>query len=313
MKASNAESLSRIHPSMAAVAVAFHLGALAAFWAFTWEGLVAFLVLIVLVGQLGVGLGYHRLLCHRSYHVPAALRSSLALLGLMACQGGPLTWCAIHRLHHRHSDHDGDPQMSSGSFWWKHILWALVRDMAGLASPADVRRVTADLHREPALLWMERWQVALLAGQALVLLLGGWFFGGWGLGLSLLLWGFFLRAVVGWHATFLVNSINHRYGYRNYATDDDSTNCWWVALLTFGEGWHNNHHARPRCAAHGHRWFEVDASYRLILLLEWLGLASRVVRPGTIPDPIGRADGCGLTAMCYDLPRPQPSQEVPAS
>jgi fatty-acid desaturase len=279
MKPAHEESLSRIHPGKAALVAVLHVGALCAFWVFTWEGLIAFLLLFVLTGQLGVGLGYHRLLCHRSYHVPKLLRYSLALLGLLACQGGPLTWSAIHRLHHRHSDHEGDPQMSNSSFWWSHLLWALVGEMAGLSTETDVPRVTADLQREPILHWFEHWQGTLHVAQALALLLGGWALGGWTQGLSLLLWGFFLRIVAGLHTTFLVNSINHHHGYRNYATDDNSRNCWWVALLTFGEGWHNNHHHQPRSAAHGHRWFEVDTSYLLIRGMEWLGLASRVVRP----------------------------------
>jgi stearoyl-CoA desaturase (delta-9 desaturase) len=279
MKKPNEGRGARVHPGLAAVAAVLHLGAVCAFWWFTWAGLVAFLVMWVVVGQFGIGLGYHRLLCHRSYQVPGPLRCLLALLGVLAFQGGPLTWCAIHRLHHRHSDSEDDPQMSHHSFWWSHMLWALVDEMVGLSTPADVRRVTADLQREPFLQFLERWQGAVHVAQGLALLLGGWAFGDWGLGVSLLLWGFFLRATVGLHTTFLVNSINHHHGYRNYATDDNSRNCWWVALLTFGEGWHNNHHAQPRSAAHGHRWFEVDTSYALIRLMEWLGLASRVVRP----------------------------------
>src|SRR5262249_9250408 len=134
---------------------------------------------------------------------------------------------------------------------------------------------------EPVLYWMERLLYAVNALFAFSLFLFGWLFGDLALGLSLLVWGFFLRIVLGWHATLLVNSVSHRWGYRNYPSRDNSRNCWWVALLTFGEGWHNNHHHRPRCAAHGHRWFEIDTTYSVIRLLEKCGLAQAVVRlPG---------------------------------
>jgi stearoyl-CoA desaturase (delta-9 desaturase) len=270
---------SRIHPGKAAAMAFFHLAALLCFVFFTWEGLAVFLLLVVLVGQVGIGLGYHRLICHRSYRAAGPLRPLLGLLGVLNCMGGPLTWCAIHRLHHRHSDRDEDPQASHRSFWTSHLLWTLARQMPGLTTSEEIRQVTRDLAREPAMLWLERYAYALNVAFALVLLAAGWLVGGWFLGVSLLVWGFFVRIVAGWHATFLVNSINHHVGYRNYQTDDNSRNCWWVALLTFGEGWHNNHHHQPRSAAHGHRWFEVDASYLLIRGLEAVGLASEVVRP----------------------------------
>ncbi len=302
MKRTNRPS-ARVCAGKAAIMAAFHLSALSAFWWFTWAGLVAFLVLFVLVGQLGVSLGYHRLLCHRGYQVPGPLRRLLALAGVLAFQGGPLSWAAIHRLHHRHSDTEDDPQVSHGGLLWSHVLWSLVREMPGLATPEDIRRVTADLHREPFLRWLERWQAVPHAALALALLLGGWAWGGWDVGVSMLLWGFFLRIVAGWHATFLVNSINHHHGYRNYATDDNSRNCWWVALLTFGEGWHNNHHHHPRCAAHGHRWFEVDTSYLLIRGMERLGLASRVVRP--IPYGGQDAEGARHERAKPAVPQPE--------
>jgi stearoyl-CoA desaturase (delta-9 desaturase) len=269
----------QIHSGKAATMVAFHLAALFSPLFFTWEGLVVFLLLVVLIGPLGLGLGYHRLICHRSYRAAWPLRLVFGLLGVLAFMGGPLTWCAIHRLHHKHSDRDEDPQAPQRPFWWSYLFWALVRQMPGLATPEDVRRVTRDLQRERALLFLERYAHAINGAFALVLLGAGWLAGGWFLGVSLLLWGFFLRIVLGWHVAFLLNALNHRHGYRNYDTADSSTNCWWLALLTFGEGWHNNHHRQPRSAAHGHRWFEVDTSYLLIRGLELAGLVSDVVRP----------------------------------
>jgi fatty-acid desaturase len=267
-------------------AIAFHLAALLAPWTFTWAGLILLLTLNLLVGQLGISLGNHRLLAHRSYQVARPLRYLFAFWGVLAYQAGPLTWCAIHRLHHRHSDRDDDPQMSHRSLAWSHYLWTLMREWPGLETPEDVRRVTRDLQREPILQFLERHFHVINLLVALGLFGLGWVLGGWRLGLSLLVWGFFLRVVVSLHLTFLSNSVNHRWGYRNYETRDNSRNCWWVALLSFGE-WHNNHHQQASSAAFGHRWFEIDTSYLLIRTLERVGLASRVVRPrsGHLPRP----------------------------
>ena len=281
----------------AAVAIAFHLAALLAPWTFTWEGLAALLFGNLLVGQLGVSLGNHRLLAHRSYHVGGPLRYFFAFWGVLAFLEGPLTWCASHRLHHGHADREGDPQMSHRSLAWSHFLWILVRDRPGLGA-GDVRRITRDLQREPVLRFMERHFLGINAAVALGLLGAGWAFGGWPLGLSLLVWGFFLRVVVGWHVLFLSNSVGHRWGYRNYETDDGSRNCWWVALLSFGE-WHNNHHRQASSAAFGHRWFEADSTYFLIRVMERAGLATRVVRPRS-PD----VEGCLPPATVSPTPTP---------
>jgi stearoyl-CoA desaturase (delta-9 desaturase) len=256
----------------------FHGGALLAPWTFTVGGVTTGAVLFLLTGLFGVGLGYHRLLCHRSFRTTPWLRYPFAFLGVLAFQEGPLTWCAIHRLHHRHADTDQDPQMSGRGFLWTHVLWA-VADLNGGLLPGQSLTVVADLRREPVLYWMERLLYGVNILFAFSLFLFGWLFGDLALGLSLLVWGFFLRIVLGWHATLLVNSVNHRWGYRNYPSRDNSQNCWWVALLTFGEGWHNNHHHRPRCAAHGRRWFEIDMTYGVIRLLETCGLAQGVVHP----------------------------------
>jgi sn-2 palmitoyl-lipid 9-desaturase len=268
----------RIHAGMAAGLIAFHLMALLAPWTFTWAGLVTAVVLFLLTGSLGIGLGYHRLLCHRSFHVKPWLRYPFALLGVLAFQHGPLTWCAIHRLHHCHADTPRDPQMSGRGILWAHVLWA-VADRKDLVTEEMFLRLVRDLRGKRILCCIERNFYAANALFAVGLFLLGWLLGGACLGGSLLVWSFFLRVVIGWHVTFLVNSINHRWGYRNHASPDNSRNCWWVAVLSFGEGWHNNHHHWPRCAAHGHRWFDIDLNYELIRLLEMVGVADAVVHP----------------------------------
>jgi stearoyl-CoA desaturase (delta-9 desaturase) len=267
----------RVHAGLAAASIAFHLTALLAPWTFTWAGLATAAALVLLTGALGIGLGYHRLLCHRSLRTGRLLRGVFALLGVLAFQWAPLTWCAHHRLHHRHSDSDDDPQLANRGFLWAHILWVIVRHPDQQANHARHVRITRDLRQEPLLCFLERYFFVVNALLVMGLFVVGWLTGGMALAISLVVWGFFLRVLYCWHVTLLVNSINHRWGYRNYASADNSRNCWWVALLTFGEGWHNNHHHRPRCAAHGHRWFEIDLTFEMIRVLRWCGLARDVV------------------------------------
>jgi stearoyl-CoA desaturase (delta-9 desaturase) len=267
------------HAGMVTGMLAVHGLASLAPWTFTAAGLATAVVLHVLTGPLGIGLGYHRLLCHKSFHTVRWLRYVFVLLGVLAFQKGPLSWCVIHRLHHRYSDTDLDPQMSGGGFLLAHILWAVSDQTMNLGTERAVCRVARDLHHEAVLRWLERNLVAVNILFVAVLFQVGWLIDGAALATSLVIWGFFLRVVFGWHVTFLVNSINHRWGYRNHASPDNSRNCWWVALLTFGEGWHNNHHHRPRCATHGHRWFEIDLAYAVIRLLERLGLVHAVIHP----------------------------------
>jgi stearoyl-CoA desaturase (delta-9 desaturase) len=265
---------------------AFHMAACLAPWTFSPAGLATALVLTLLTCQCGLCLGYHRLLCHRSFRTPLWLRHLLALLGVLAFQAGPLTWCAIHRLHHRHADTERDPQMSGRGLVWAHLLWTLRRPVLGLAGAEDVRRVTRDLQGDRVLQALERSWYEINFLLAAALFLAGWAAGGLGLALSLLVWGFFLRIVYCWHVTFLVNSLGHRRGPSVGTPSDRSANHGWLALLSFGEGWHQNHHRWPRYAAHGRRWCEIDTTYLLIRLLECVGLAWEVNHPrrGSIQD-----------------------------
>jgi stearoyl-CoA desaturase (delta-9 desaturase) len=271
-------------------------------WTVTEAGVTTAVTLFLLIGLFGLGLGYHRLLCHRSFSTTPWLRYPLTFLGLLAFQKGPLTWCAIHRLHHRHADTDQDPQMSGRGFLWTHMFWAIADLKCGLL-PGQSLAVVGDLRREPMLRWMEQFFYPANALFALGLFLSGYLVEGLSLGISLLVWSFFVRVVFVWHLTFLVNSVSHRRGYRNYASRDNSRNCWWVALLTFGEGWHNNHHHRPRCAAHGHRWFEIDVTYSVIRLLEKCGLAQAVVRlPGQgASGPASSQEGLSAHRQAHDF------------
>lgn len=243
---------------------------------FHWSGLVVMAVSFWLVGGLGVCLGYHRLLTHKSFTTPRFVHRTLGVLGAMSFQGGPLQWIGTHRIHHSDSDGPADPHSPQHGFTWSHILWCFCTHPDGL-DPMDY---TKDLQRDPFFLWLDRWfwvPQALLAAALFGL---GWLMlGTWQGGACWVIWGVAVRTVMLYHATWFVNSASHTWGYRNFETTDGSRNNWWVALLTFGEGWHNNHHAQQRSAAHGMRWWEIDTTWWAILLMEKVGLAKRVVRP----------------------------------
>ncbi|MCC5828142.1 MAG: fatty acid desaturase [Phycisphaeraceae bacterium] len=269
---------------------------------FSWSGLVLFLVLGWLTGGIGITLCYHRLLTHRSFRTPRWFEYLLTLCACLAWQGGPVEWVGVHRLHHKHSDDDHDPHSPKHGFTWSHILWMLRREIEGIRAHEAAR----DLLRDPVMRRIDRWfwvPQIVLAG----LLLGvGWWIGGWMLGLSWVIWGVALRTVVVFHVTWFVNSASHTWGYQNFKeTGDDSTNLWWVALLSFGEGWHNNHHAHPRSAAHGMRWFEFDLTWQTIRLLSWVGLARDIHRP---PVEVPDAPSAEKPAPARDIcPEPLPA------
>jgi fatty-acid desaturase len=244
-----------------------HLAACAAPFAFTWSGLVVFAALYVVTG-LGITLGYHRLLTHRSFATNKVVEYLLTLFGVLANQDGPLSWASTHRRHHTHSDEPDDPHSPEHGFWWSHVGWWLRPE------PHDPDRSffnVKDLARDPVMRLFERfhWVFPILLGAVLYGLGELWS----GSGLSWVLWGVAARTVFVYHATWLVNSAAHKWGYQGFDTGDRSRNLWWVAMVTFGEGWHNNHHAHQRSAAHGLRWWEVDPTYLVIRSMAWLGLA----------------------------------------
>jgi len=240
-----------------------HLLALLAFFTFSWKAVVVAACLWWVTGSLGIGLGFHRLLTHQGFSSPRWLRAFLAVCGTLAVQGGPIAWVAGHRVHHAFSDKDLDPHDSRRGFWYAHVGWIFRRDpRTGLFD--NYRHYAKDLVAEPFMMFLDRWYVVLQVALGLILL--AW--GGW----SFVVWGVFVRLAFGWHCTWLVNSAAHKFGYQTYDSRDDSRNCWWVAALSFGEGWHNNHHAFPRSARHGLRWWEFDLNYLSIRLLERLKL-----------------------------------------
>jgi stearoyl-CoA desaturase (delta-9 desaturase) len=252
-------------------------GAILAPFYFSWSGLCVCLGLYFVTG-LGLTMGYHRLLTHRSYHTPKAVEYLLSLMGSLANQSGPLRWAAVHRIHHQHSDSENDPHSPRRGGWWAHASWWM-RFVPAIDDPANYLRYVPDLAKDPVHRFLERFHILFPLPLGALLYGTGELWGG--VGLSWLLWGIFVRTTIVYHATSLVNSAGHIWGYRSHETRDDSKNLWWVALLTFGEGWHNNHHAFPRSARHGLRWWEVDLTYYFIRALSLVGLARRIHMPKT--------------------------------
>ena len=246
-----------------------HVAAVGALFFWSWPAVIAAIVLYWVGGSLGIGMGYHRLITHRGYKVPKAVEYFLVTCGTMALEGGPIQWTVTHRIHHAHTDRPGDPHTPRDGGWWAHIGWILW-GTAQNHEPATVARYAPDLIKDPYYRWLNNfyWVPLFIVGVLLFV------FGGWGV----MLWGVFLRLIVALHTTWLVNSATHLWGNARFETGDDSRNSWWVALLTFGEGWHNNHHAHPTSAQHGVRWYEFDLNWLGIRVLQLLGLAHNIKR-----------------------------------
>lgn len=253
--------------------IVLHIGCLAVLWVgFSWAALIA-AVLLYGVRMFAITAFYHRYLSHRSYRTSRLVQFLFAVLGNTSCQRGPLWWASVHRHHHQHSDDETDVHSPRWrGFLWSHIGWLT----SARNFPTDYSRVR-DLEKFPELVFLNRFDqlVPLLYGAALWL--GGWLLERYAPGLGtngaqMFVWGFFISTVVLLHATFFINSLAHVVGSKRFATEDDSRNNFWLALLTLGEGWHNNHHRYASAARQGFFWWEIDVSYYLLKALSWTGL-----------------------------------------
>ena len=252
--------------------------------AVSWRDLAIFGAMYFVTG-LGVTVGYHRLFTHRAFDAPRPVKYAFAVLGSMAVQGPLIDWVADHRKHHAFTDVEGDPHSphhdhgegfkgALEGLWYAHMGWLFVTQ-----GTAQKRRFARDLLEDPGMRRISRafpWIVLL--GLAIPFALGYGLTGSIVAGLTALLWGGLVRIFFVHHVTWSVNSVCHFFGRRRFDTDDFSTNVFWLALPSFGESWHHNHHAFPRSAEHGLRWYEIDISALVIRGLEKLHLARNVVR-----------------------------------
>lgn len=250
-----------------------HLACLGVFWVGVSATAVFVAAILYVVRMFALTAFYHRYFSHRTFRTSRAAQLLFALLGAACAQRGPLWWAAHHRHHHRHADTALDPH-SPGlrGFLWSHAGWFLT-PRAFRTDLACVR----DFARFPELRWLDRFDTAIPALLAVTLYAAGALLQHYAPalgtnGAQLAVWGFAISTVVLFHATVTINSLAHRYGARRYDTRDDSRNNVWLALLTFGEGWHNNHHFFPGSARQGFRWWEVDLSWYGLRVLALLGL-----------------------------------------
>jgi len=271
--------------------VLFHLMIPIAFFSyfFSWWWVGWLLVGNYLFTSLGIGAGYHRLLTHRGFKCPKWFEYLLTSLGVCSLQDSPARWVLVHRMHHQHSDHQPDPHTPKVSAFWSHMGWLFV-DNRELSTAAAYDKYARDVMRDPYYRWLQKnlnwvwffWGHALLItalGGVVGFIATGTPAGALQASAQFFVWGVVMRTVFTWHVTWGINSFSHIWGYRNYETREDSRNNWLFALLTNGEGWHNNHHADPRSAKHGHRWWELDVTWISLCLFQKLGIVSELVKP----------------------------------
>ena len=264
------------------IVTTFHLLAIPVLFTFSWTNLAVLLVGNWIVGSLGVGLGWHRLLTHRGFKAPKWLEYTLSIFATMSMQDAPDKWVTTHRMHHAFVDTDKDPHSTRSGFLWAQIGW-VVWGKAQDHDEATIKRYVPDLLKDKIHVLISRFYLVPIALSAVILfLVGGW---------PLVVWGVFARVVFGWHTTWFVNSLSHLYGSRPHETGDYSTNNWFVAVLTFGEGWHNNHHMSPTSARHGLEWYQFDMNWIAIRIFEKLGWATdiRVFEPEKAPAALKQA------------------------
>jgi sn-1 stearoyl-lipid 9-desaturase len=249
----------------------FHLGAIAALFFFSWKALAVAVALWWISGSFGIGMGYHRLLTHRGFKTTKWMEYVLTVCATLALEGGPFFWVATHRVHHQNTDKEGDPHSPNDGGFWSHMGWIITGRALHNSETGALLPYVPDLRKDKFHTWISKWHWLPITVLGIVLLIvGGW---------KYVLWGIFLRTTYGLHSTWLVNSATHMWGTQRFQTGDTSKNSFWVAMLTFGEGWHNNHHAHPQSPRHGLAWYEIDLNWYQISMLRAVGLAWDVKLP----------------------------------
>src|SRR5688500_7628735 len=249
------------------IVVVFHVVTQAAFFTFSWQNLSAAAIFWCVAGSGAIVRGYICILTYLGFKAPKWLEYFLSVCGTLALQSGPLTWVTTHRLHHAFTETEKDPHSPRHGTYWSHMGW-IFRGTAQNQSWATMVRYCPDITKDRFQLLLNKYYyVPIIIVGAGLFAIGGF---------SMVLWGVALRTVLGWHFAWLVNSATHLWGTRRFETRDDSRNNGLIAAVTFGEGWHNNHHAHPRSAKHGLAWYEFDVNWIQIRLLEKFGLCKQV-------------------------------------
>lgn len=258
-----------------------------AFYFFTWQAFALFWIMSYLVGMVGITFGFHRLLTHKGFKAAKWVENFAALCGTWACQGGPIAWVGQHRVHHAFSDTPNDPHNIHQGFWHSHIGFILNR-REDLDKLDQVAQYCPDIAKDKFFLFLDNNMIKIQIALGLFLFaLGGvlgnaggahWAFDFYN-AVAFVVWGIFVRLVYVYHITWFVNSATHSWGKKIHDSRDESKNNWWVGILAFGEGWHNNHHFEPRAARHGWKWYQIDFTWYLIRLLRKLGLVKDVKVP----------------------------------
>lgn len=257
----------RTHWNTIFFVTAFHIVAVAALFTFSWQNLVAAFVCWWISGSWGIGIGYHRLLTHRGFTTSKWMTRFLATCATLAIQAGPIAWVTTHRIHHAFTETEKDPHSPRNGTWWAHVGW-IFRGTAQVHPRSVVEKYSPDLIRDPYLRFLDNYYaVTPIVVGGILMLIGGW---------TMVVWAIIFRTVLAWHFTWMVNSATHLWGSRRFETRDDSRNNGLIAAVTFGEGWHNNHHAYPRSARHGLTWREFDVNWVQIRIAEKLGLIGNV-------------------------------------
>ncbi|MEY4760741.1 MAG: hypothetical protein RLZZ200_597 [Pseudomonadota bacterium] len=250
----------KVEWSGAAPFIAVHILAFGAIWTGVTPAAAWCCFILYVVRMFGVTGGYHRYFSHRTYRTSRVFQFILAFLAQTSAQRGVLWWAAHHRHHHRFSDMPNDAHsMAQDGFWYSHVGWIFERD-----NQATQRKYIPDLIRFPELVWLDKYYYLppIMLGTAVFFTLGA----------SGLFFGFFVSTVLLWHGTFTINSITHALGRRRFPTTDNSRNSWLLAIITLGEGWHNNHHHYCVSTRQGFYWYEYDITYYVLKLLSWMGI-----------------------------------------
>jgi stearoyl-CoA desaturase (delta-9 desaturase) len=268
---------------------AIHIAAVAGIFWFGWSWSGALLaVALYYVRMFGVTGAYHRYFSHRTYRTSRVFQFLLALLAMTSVQKGVLWWASHHRTHHRYSDQPNDVHsVLLDGFWWSHVGWIV----SSKYDDTDLSKVK-DLARFPELRFLDRFHVLVPIAYATSLYLLG---GTWAL-----FWGFFVSTTLLWHGTFTINSLTHVFGSQRYRTTDNSRNHWLLALITMGEGWHNNHHYYQRAVNQGFFWWELDPTYYVLRALSWVGLVWDLHTPPPHVLHANRIDGNGPLAAAVE-------------